>query len=167
MIKRFLLNTERMQVLDGKPYNRKCDVYSFGICLWEIYCCDMPYPNLSFAEVTSAVVCQVCALFRFSFPCLSCKRFEYFSVHSEASPKTRTRKHPQYLFPCFQYTHFVDCENKLCFHIYRPYLDLPCFLDMALNRLKGGKGFIQLDLKFLGQGFVFVFVIEFNFLESF
>ncbi|CAN6693981.1 unnamed protein product [Malus baccata var. baccata] len=28
-------------VLDGKPYNMKCDVYSFGICLWEIYCCDM------------------------------------------------------------------------------------------------------------------------------
>jgi len=48
-----------MQVLDGKPYNRRCDVYSFGICLWEIYCCDMPYPNLSFADVSSAVVRQV------------------------------------------------------------------------------------------------------------
>lgn len=46
------------EVLDGKPYNRKCDVYSFGICLWEIYCCDMPYPNLSFAELSSAVVNQ-------------------------------------------------------------------------------------------------------------
>ncbi|CAB4291658.1 unnamed protein product [Prunus armeniaca] len=46
------------EVLDGKPYNRKCDVYSFGICLWEIYCCDMPYPNLSFADVSSAVVRQ-------------------------------------------------------------------------------------------------------------
>ncbi|KAF8388094.1 hypothetical protein HHK36_026760 [Tetracentron sinense] len=46
------------EVLDGKPYNRRCDVYSFGICLWEIYCCDMPYPNLSFAEVSSAVVRQ-------------------------------------------------------------------------------------------------------------
>ncbi|GAB4843346.1 hypothetical protein Ancab_013312 [Ancistrocladus abbreviatus] len=44
------------EVLDGKPYNRKCDVYSFGICLWEIYCCDMPYADLSFAEVSSAVV---------------------------------------------------------------------------------------------------------------
>ncbi|KAF3444670.1 hypothetical protein FNV43_RR14363 [Rhamnella rubrinervis] len=41
-----------------EPYNRKCDVYSFGICLWEIYCCDMPYPDLSFSEVTSAVVRQ-------------------------------------------------------------------------------------------------------------
>ncbi|CAM8888523.1 hypothetical protein QQ045_026743 [Rhodiola kirilowii] len=46
------------EVLDGKPYNRKCDVYSFGICLWEIYCCDMPYPDLTFAEVSSAVVRQ-------------------------------------------------------------------------------------------------------------
>uniref|UniRef100_A0A7N0TWD0 non-specific serine/threonine protein kinase n=1 Tax=Kalanchoe fedtschenkoi TaxID=63787 RepID=A0A7N0TWD0_KALFE len=46
------------EVLDGKPYNRKCDVYSFGICLWEIYCCDMPYHDLSFAQVSSAVVAQ-------------------------------------------------------------------------------------------------------------
>uniref|UniRef100_A0A7N0SYD4 non-specific serine/threonine protein kinase n=1 Tax=Kalanchoe fedtschenkoi TaxID=63787 RepID=A0A7N0SYD4_KALFE len=46
------------EVLDGKPYNRKCDVYSFGICLWEIYCCDMPYADLTFVEVSSAVVRQ-------------------------------------------------------------------------------------------------------------
>ncbi|XAR61177.1 Dual-specificity kinase [Bertholletia excelsa] len=46
------------EVLEGKPYNRKCDVYSFGICLWEIYCCDMPYPDYSFAEISSAVVRQ-------------------------------------------------------------------------------------------------------------
>ncbi|KAM7280219.1 hypothetical protein ACFE04_007353 [Oxalis oulophora] len=46
------------EVLDGKPYNRRCDVYSFGICLWEIYCCDMPYPDLSFADVSAAVVRQ-------------------------------------------------------------------------------------------------------------
>ncbi|XP_030531127.1 serine/threonine-protein kinase STY13-like [Rhodamnia argentea] len=46
------------EVLNGNPYNRKCDVYSFGICLWEIYCCDMPYPDLSFSEMTSAVVRQ-------------------------------------------------------------------------------------------------------------
>lgn len=49
----------KIKVLNGSPYNRKCDVYSFGICLWEIYCCDMPYPDLSFSEVTSAVVRQV------------------------------------------------------------------------------------------------------------
>ncbi|CAK9318661.1 unnamed protein product [Citrullus colocynthis] len=46
------------EVLEGKPYNRRCDVYSFGICLWEIYCCDMPYADLSFADVSSAVVRQ-------------------------------------------------------------------------------------------------------------
>ncbi|KAG6502490.1 hypothetical protein ZIOFF_034769 [Zingiber officinale] len=46
------------EVLDGKPYNRRCDVYSFGICLWEIYCCAMPYADLSFAEVSYAVVRQ-------------------------------------------------------------------------------------------------------------
>lgn len=46
------------EVLEGKPYNRKCDVYSFGICLWETYCCAMPYADLSFAEVSSAVVRQ-------------------------------------------------------------------------------------------------------------
>ncbi|KAK1363277.1 hypothetical protein POM88_038838 [Heracleum sosnowskyi] len=47
------------RVLYGKPYKRKCDVYSFGVCLWEIYCCDLPYVNLSFAEVSSIVVRQV------------------------------------------------------------------------------------------------------------
>lgn len=46
------------EVLEGKPYNRKCDVYSFGICLWEIYACDMPYYNLTFSEVSHAVVHQ-------------------------------------------------------------------------------------------------------------
>ncbi|CAH8350232.1 unnamed protein product [Eruca vesicaria subsp. sativa] len=44
------------EVIDGKAYNRSCDIYSFGICLWEIYCCDMPYPDLSFVDVSSAVV---------------------------------------------------------------------------------------------------------------
>ena len=47
------------KVLEGKPYNRKCDVYSFGVCLWEIYCCDMPYADCSFAEISHAVVHKV------------------------------------------------------------------------------------------------------------
>ncbi|KAI9123329.1 hypothetical protein K1719_006218 [Acacia pycnantha] len=46
------------EVLDGNPYNHRCDVYSFGICMWEIYCCDMPYPDLSFADLSAAVVRQ-------------------------------------------------------------------------------------------------------------
>ncbi|XP_050372043.1 serine/threonine-protein kinase STY13-like [Argentina anserina] len=44
------------EVLESKPYDKKCDVYSFGICLWEISCCQMPYSNYSFSELTSAVV---------------------------------------------------------------------------------------------------------------
>ncbi|KAK1425343.1 hypothetical protein QVD17_20694 [Tagetes erecta] len=31
------------EIVRGKPYGRKCDVFSFGICLWEIYSCDMAY----------------------------------------------------------------------------------------------------------------------------
>ncbi|KAI3717425.1 hypothetical protein L1987_69030 [Smallanthus sonchifolius] len=31
------------EVVSRKPYGHKCDVYSFGICLWEIYCCEMAY----------------------------------------------------------------------------------------------------------------------------
>ncbi|KAL5214179.1 hypothetical protein ABZP36_003331 [Zizania latifolia] len=46
------------EVLNGKPYNRSCDVYSFGICLWEMYCCDMPYADLSFTDASAAIVHQ-------------------------------------------------------------------------------------------------------------
>ncbi|KAL5213133.1 hypothetical protein ABZP36_023980 [Zizania latifolia] len=46
------------EVLNGKPYNHSCNVCSFGICLWEIYCCDMPYANLSFTDASSAIVQQ-------------------------------------------------------------------------------------------------------------
>ncbi|XP_078163691.1 serine/threonine-protein kinase 52-like [Carex rostrata] len=47
------------EVLDGKPYNRKCDVYSFSICLWEMYCCKMPYQDVrSFGELMTGVVRQ-------------------------------------------------------------------------------------------------------------
>lgn len=71
-----------VQVLNGNPYNRKCDVYSFGICLWEIYCCDMPYPDLSFSEITSAVVRQVYFLVCFDwFPYLSSDCLSLFCVH--------------------------------------------------------------------------------------
>ncbi|KAH9612934.1 hypothetical protein KSS87_017135, partial [Heliosperma pusillum] len=47
------------EVLDGKPYDHKCDVYSYGICLWEMYCCAMPYAEFSFSEVSSAIVARV------------------------------------------------------------------------------------------------------------
>ncbi|KAB1213104.1 Serine/threonine-protein kinase HT1 [Morella rubra] len=57
------------EVLRENPYNRKCDIYSFGISLWEIYCCDMPYPDLSFSEVAAGVVGQN---FFFCWAILSC-----------------------------------------------------------------------------------------------
>ncbi|XP_024995297.1 serine/threonine-protein kinase STY13-like [Cynara cardunculus var. scolymus] len=31
------------EVVSRKPYGCKCDVFSFGICLWEIYCCEFAY----------------------------------------------------------------------------------------------------------------------------
>eukprot|EP00897_Mesotaenium_endlicherianum_P008639 jgi/Mesen1/7803/ME000408S06912 len=43
------------EVLDGKPYNRKADVYSYGICLWEMYACDMPFPSLTLKEMQAVV----------------------------------------------------------------------------------------------------------------
>ncbi|CAJ1977181.1 unnamed protein product [Sphenostylis stenocarpa] len=46
------------EVLSGKPYNRKCDVYSFGICLWEIYCRKLPISKLSLVTVSCAVMNQ-------------------------------------------------------------------------------------------------------------
>ncbi|XP_037474433.1 serine/threonine-protein kinase STY13-like [Triticum dicoccoides] len=46
------------EVLNGHPYNRKCDVYSYGICLSEIYCCDALHPDLSYSEMIAAVVSQ-------------------------------------------------------------------------------------------------------------
>lgn len=41
-------------------------MYSFGVCLWEIYCCDLPYPDLSFADISSAVVRQVNSIHTYS-----------------------------------------------------------------------------------------------------
>nr|XP_043638378.1 serine/threonine-protein kinase STY13-like [Erigeron canadensis] len=46
------------EVLEGKSYNRKCDIYSFGICVWEIFSCDTPYADLRSSEVLSSVVQQ-------------------------------------------------------------------------------------------------------------
>ncbi|CAL1357143.1 unnamed protein product [Linum trigynum] len=44
------------EVFASKPYDSKCDVYSFGICLWEIYCCEAPFAHLGFSHQTSPVV---------------------------------------------------------------------------------------------------------------
>ncbi|XP_062209026.1 serine/threonine-protein kinase STY13-like [Phragmites australis] len=44
------------EVLEGRSYDHKCDVYSFGILLWETYCCAMAYPNYSLADISYHVV---------------------------------------------------------------------------------------------------------------
>ncbi|XP_059448205.1 serine/threonine-protein kinase STY13-like [Corylus avellana] len=46
------------EVMENEPYDRKCDVYSFGICLWEIYCCDMPYAQIRSSDLASSVLYQ-------------------------------------------------------------------------------------------------------------
>ncbi|KAK5978740.1 Non-specific protein-tyrosine kinase [Trichostrongylus colubriformis] len=44
------------EVLSSGTYSKKSDVYSFGILLWEIYTDgQMPYPDMSPAEVTACV----------------------------------------------------------------------------------------------------------------
>lgn len=44
------------EVLQGRAYDHKCDVYSFGVLLWETYCCAMAYPNYSLADISYHVV---------------------------------------------------------------------------------------------------------------
>jgi hypothetical protein len=44
------------EMLLGHTYDHKCDVYSFGILLWETYCCAMAYPNYSLADISYHVV---------------------------------------------------------------------------------------------------------------
>ncbi|KAK3146114.1 hypothetical protein QOZ80_3BG0261790 [Eleusine coracana subsp. coracana] len=44
------------EVLQGHSYDHKCDVYSFGILLWETYCCAMAYPNYSLVDISYHVV---------------------------------------------------------------------------------------------------------------
>ncbi|XP_006648533.1 serine/threonine/tyrosine-protein kinase HT1-like [Oryza brachyantha] len=44
------------EVLDRKPYNHKCDVYNFNICIWEIYCYKMPCMDVSFINITLLVL---------------------------------------------------------------------------------------------------------------
>lgn len=44
------------EVLEGRPYDHKCDVYSYGVVLWEIYCCTLAYANYSIADISYHVV---------------------------------------------------------------------------------------------------------------
>jgi serine/threonine protein kinase len=44
-----------VQVCLKKPYSEKCDVYSFGILLWQMARDRIPYDNLTREEFVSAV----------------------------------------------------------------------------------------------------------------
>eukprot|EP00271_Cylindrocystis_brebissonii_P000376 TRINITY_DN1046_c0_g5_i1.p1 TRINITY_DN1046_c0_g5~~TRINITY_DN1046_c0_g5_i1.p1 ORF type:complete len:552 (-),score=106.14 TRINITY_DN1046_c0_g5_i1:235-1851(-) len=45
------------EILEGKLYDNKVDVYSFGILLWETYCCANPFPfnNFNVRDIHSFV----------------------------------------------------------------------------------------------------------------
>lgn len=44
------------EVLDAKPYTHKADVFSYGICLYEIITRTTPYPGLNGAQIANRVV---------------------------------------------------------------------------------------------------------------
>ncbi|GJP42545.1 hypothetical protein CLOM_g2098 [Closterium sp. NIES-68] len=44
------------EVIDHKPYTRKVDVYSYGIVLWELVTCELPFKGLTFIQLAYNVV---------------------------------------------------------------------------------------------------------------
>ena len=48
-----------VQVINHKPYTKKVDVYSFGIVLWELITCDLPFKGLTFVQLANSVVNKV------------------------------------------------------------------------------------------------------------
>ncbi len=42
------------EVLRSKPYNEKCDIYSFGVCLWELMTNQEPWHDMSAMQVLGA-----------------------------------------------------------------------------------------------------------------
>ena len=44
------------EVITGKPYSEKADVYSFGIILWEFAAREPPYKNITQVKVSQEVV---------------------------------------------------------------------------------------------------------------
>ncbi|GBG74265.1 hypothetical protein CBR_g18676 [Chara braunii] len=44
------------ELLAGKPYNERVDVYSFGIVLWEMMAREVPFDGLDYADICKKVV---------------------------------------------------------------------------------------------------------------
>ena len=56
------------EVLRGKPYDEKADVYSYGIVLWEILANSPPYPGIDSGVVIQKVAFDPHNLFRPPIP---------------------------------------------------------------------------------------------------
>jgi len=47
---------EAPEVINSDPYTAKCDVYSYGILLWELLTCDVPFRGLNQMQVAMSVL---------------------------------------------------------------------------------------------------------------
>jgi sterile alpha motif and leucine zipper-containing kinase AZK len=43
------------EILRGEKYEESADVYSFGVILWEMLTCDIPFMGRSIAQITGVV----------------------------------------------------------------------------------------------------------------
>lgn len=57
------------ELVSRHPHGRKCDVYSFGICLWEIYCCDTAYTYDLGILTPDIYKVRICVYIFFSYFC--------------------------------------------------------------------------------------------------
>ncbi|RYR57056.1 hypothetical protein Ahy_A05g022798 [Arachis hypogaea] len=55
------------EVLRNEPSNEKCDVYSFGVILWELSTLQQPWGGMNPMQVVGAVGFQHCCLLALSF----------------------------------------------------------------------------------------------------
>ncbi|GKC92320.1 reverse transcriptase domain-containing protein [Tanacetum coccineum] len=72
---------DSVDVLSRKQYSHKCDVYAFGICLWEIQYCDMAY-TYDLENIPSDIYKEL----RPSIP-LGCPRSKRRDVRKRLRPK--------------------------------------------------------------------------------
>jgi serine/threonine protein kinase len=44
------------EILDGQPYTKACDIYSYAICVWVLFSGQPLYPGMTFVEMISKIV---------------------------------------------------------------------------------------------------------------